>query len=744
MLTVNRTVSTYDGYDECWSEDGRLRIRYYGEHKHAVSFDGTLHVSPKDEAIGTYLLSAAVFADAWEQCLARGYPCDLVYEFLPEEREGLYPAELLRLLLDDGGMELSDAVRVIVKAFGKNARAMPHEYLFSVQPRTAHLELVLNEALRGLAFHDPYDEAYRSPVGAVKEGTPVTLRVCSFGASDAVCVIHGDEYSAELPMLREGDGFVCTFTPESPAALWYDFVLTGAECISPEEGFRMTVYKRDFAVPEGFCGRVMYQIFPDRFGFEGTETAKRGIEYHKSLGQTPELHGSISEPVRRQARDFEKDYYPDDFYGGTLRGIAKKLPYLKGLGVGIVYLNPIVEARSNHRYDTSDYTRPDPILGSSEDYVNLCREAEKLGIAVINDGVFSHTGDDSIYFDRFGHYGGKGAYAGPASEFFDWYDFRHYPDDYRCWWNFASLPEVNELCESWQDHIIRGNDGIVRRWLRLGASGWRLDVADELPDEVLALIRRAAKAEKPDCLIIGEVWEDAVIKESYGKRRDYALGYSLDSVMNYPFRTAVISFALGKTDAFSLRDFLLEQKYNYPAPMYSVLMNLLGSHDVERLHTVLALGDALKGLDRAAQAQLRLSDAQNERATKLQKLCAAIQYSVPGLPCLYYGDEECLDGARDPFNRAPFEPTGGGLHNYYAKLAEIRNGESTMRLGTLGVRALSPDVIMLTRALDGGKSCCVVNRSDEVFPLPFAGAVPLLNGFADALPALSAEIYKLT
>ena len=489
------------------------------------------------------------------------------------------------------------------------------------------------------------------------------------------------------------------------------------------------------------AGRIMYQIFPDRFGFED---ASEGIEYHKALGQTPELHGSINEPVRWLPRSFEKDYAPDDFYGGSLRGITKKLPYLKELGVGVIYLNPIFEARSNHRYDTSDYGKIDPILGNEQDYVNLCVEAARLGIGIINDGVFSHTGADSIYFNRYGSYPTLGAYQGAQSQFYPWYDFRHFPDDYRCWWNFKDLPEVNEQNAAWQDYIIGGNDSIVRRWLRCGASGWRIDVADELPDEVLSLIRDAAKAEKPDSVIIGEVWEDAVIKNSYGKMRNYALGYSLDSVMNYPFRSAVIDFALKRKTAFELRDFLLGQQHNYPQPMYRCLMNLLGSHDVERLHTALAFDYDVKALDRRQQAELTLTEEQTLRATRLQRLCAAIQYCVPGVPCLYYGDEECLDGGRDPFNRKPFEPSNIGLHNFYARLGEIRSFSPALTGGSMQILTPSADVFIILRQAGNEKITCVINRSDDYYTVPFSGT-PLLGGCeANLVTPMSVEIFKLT
>ena len=383
-------------------------------------------------------------------------------------------------------------------------------------------------------------------------------------------------------------------------------------------------------------------------------------------------------------------------------------------------------------------------MGNEQDYVNLCAKAARLGIGIINDGVFSHTGADSIYFNRYGSYPTLGAYQGAQSQFYPWYDFRHFPDDYRCWWNFKDLPEVNEQNAAWQDYIIGGNDSIVRRWLRCGASGWRIDVADELPDEVLSLIRDAAKVEKPDSVIIGEVWEDAVIKNSYGKMRNYALGYSLDSVMNYPFRSAVIDFALKRKTAFELRDFLLGQQHNYPQPMYRCLMNLLGSHDVERLHTALAFDCDVKALDRRQQAELTLTEEQALRATRLQRLCAAIQYCVPGVPCLYYGDEECLDGGRDPFNRKPFEPSNIGLHNFYARLGEIRSFSPALTGGSMQILTPSADVFIILRQAGNEKVACVINRSDEYYTVPFSGT-PLLGGCeANLVTPMSVEIFKLT
>ena len=764
MDALIRKINTYGGYTEHWS-DGRLYISYRDAVSHDVAFDGASW-EPTGGETGTerqYLASAAAVQDAAERCQRAGYPASRIYEFLPERRDDIIGAELCRVLLDELGLGIDEALAITVRALGKNAAGnVDMRELRRYQPRTANLarHIISELAARPMAFHNAYDEYYRSPVGAVEAGSDITLRIAAFGGvgSARVHITGDDGYSVYIPMRREGDSFSAHFTPDKPAALFYEFELNGGdvalECDaggrasrlgkSGESMFRLTAYEKGFTTPEWFRRGTMYQIFPDRFGFSHDGTAERGIEYHRALGQTPQLHESISEPVKWQPRPGEKDYAPDDFYGGTLKGIAQKLPYLKQLGITVVYLNPVVEARSDHRYDTSDYENVDPILGSVADYEALCAEAEKFGIKIINDGVYSHTGADSKYFDRYGSYGGSGAYLNRSSPYFGWYDFRSYPDDYRCWWNFKDLPEVNEQNKSWQDYIITGKDSIVKLWLRRGASGWRLDVADELPNDILDMIRTAAKSEKPDSVIIGEVWEDAVLKISYGARRRYALGTALDSVMNYPFRAAVISFLRGESDSFALRDALAEQQFNYPKPLYLALMNLLSSHDVERVHTALGAPVNVKSLSREQQAAFRLDKAQADLATKLQMLGAAIQYCCPGVPCLYYGDEECLDGAGDPFDRAPFEPSGKGLHNYYVRLGEIRSGSKAILSGSCRFASPTPDVLTIERECASERILCVINRGLEPYTLPGREGEALLRGsLGGIVEPYSAEIFRL-
>ena len=261
---------------------------------------------------------------------------------------------------------------------------------------------------------------------------------------------------------------------------------------------------------------------------------------------------------------------------------------------------------------------------------------------------------------------------------------------------------MNEQNPKWQDDIVTGDRSIVKHWLRHGAAGWRLDVADELPDSILALIRDAAKSVKPDAPIIGEVWEDAVTKESYGSRRNYALGYSLDSVMNYPLRSAVLSFMHGWSDAYGLRDFLISQQMNYPKPLYYSLMNLLGSHDVDRLRTALAADRNLRELSREDQLKYEFSEGALSRALQQERLCAAIQFAIPGVPSIYYGDEQGMCGVCDPFNRLPFKEGERELHDWYAQLANMRNSADAFSTGHAQFMAATGDVLLILRWISDG------------------------------------------
>ena len=571
-------------------------------------------------------------------------------------------------------------------------------------------------------FCDAASEDFRSPIGALPAGTGVTL---SFADPDGLVLdaelwLGCDDWETQYEMCCDHGRWSAAVKPgDTPAALRYRFCLhtAGGElwlgpdspdgrfgCLttSPGEGFRLTVYDAAFVTPAWLRRSVMYQIFPDRFARDGSGTARKGVEHHRAMGRSVRFHESWDESVDWQPNSSDGFYFPLDFYGGTLRGIEEKLPYIKSLGVSCIYLNPIVEACSNHRYDTADYLTVDPILGTNEDMERLCAKAKEMGMRIMLDGVFSHTGADSRYFNKFGHYAEPGARQGPQSPYYDWYDFRSFPDDYRCWWNFPDLPEVNEENPSWQDFVVTGEQSVVKTWLRRGASAWRLDVADELPDGVLSLIRTAAKSVSPDAVVLGEVWEDAVTKTSYGKARNYALGSSLDSVMNYPLRTALIDFFTFRSDARALASFLLCQRLNYPLPMYYSLMNLTGSHDTERIRTALSTRIDARALSREQQSGFIVTDAQDERGAAMQRLFAAVQYAIPGAPCFYYGDETGMNGMLDPFDRAPFRTCARPIADTYAVLAGIRSGAAALTTGAAAFSAPESDVLCVVRVITGG------------------------------------------
>lgn len=424
--------------------------------------------------------------------------------------------------------------------------------------------------------------------------------------------------------------------------------------------WQLTVYDKAFHTPDWAKGGIMYQIFPDRFKKSGNDTlpeTKSKRKLHKSWEDIPEFIYDVS------------SYTANDFYGGNFKGIEEQLPYIKSLGVNIIYLNPIFESSANHRYSTADYKNADPYLGTNADFKHLCKKADDLGIKIILDGVFSHTGDDSIYFNKFGNYPQKGAFQGKDSPYYSWYTFGKTKDEYECWWGFKNLPNVNEQDSSYMDFITNNKDGVLKLWNDLGAYGWRLDVADELPDSFIEALRKSVKAENPEALIIGEVWEDATTKESYGIKRKYLLGNQLDSVMNYPFRTAILNFAMGESG----NDFeaaVMAIVENYPEPALQVLMNSISTHDTIRAITALNKKNVLP----KNQGSYKMTEEEYENAKKKLYFCVFLQFSLPGIPSVYYGDEVGVQGYRDPYNRTayPYGKEDLEILDFHKKMAAVR------------------------------------------------------------------------
>ena len=478
------------------------------------------------------------------------------------------------------------------------------------------------------------------------------------------------------------------------------------------EKWQLSFLPEDFTVPDYAKGAVMYQILPDRFYKSGEcdLTEKLGpYTVHENWDDLP-----------RFGPDEEK-HWNNDFFGGNFQGIREKLPYLKELGVGLLYLNPIVKAFSNHRYDAADYKCPDPMLGTEEDFRELCHTAHELGIRVILDGVFSHTGEHSRYFDARGWFGG-GAVSDPESPYRSWFQFKEYPHDYEAWWGIRSLPCVNELDPGFLDYVIEAEDSVVAYWMALGADGFRLDVADELPDEFIFRLKKRIRSIAPDAFLLGEVWEDASNKRAYGVSRRYFVDGELDSVMNYPWRKAILDFVKGEDDGTAFGESVMSLAENYPPMVLHCLMNLLGSHDKPRILTV--LGDEFDG-SKEEKATRRLSPEDYASAREKLYLATFLQYTLPGMPSIYYGDEVGLEGFEDPYCRRTF-PWGKedkALQDYFRALGALKNSQESLQRGQIRVLEAGQGRLAFLRQGETGAVWIYVNRTEKEWKLPDPGTV---------------------
>jgi len=393
------------------------------------------------------------------------------------------------------------------------------------------------------------------------------------------------------------------------------------------------------------------------------------------------------------------------------------LDYIASLGVTILYLNPISKSFSSHRYDTGDYKIPDPMLGTEEDFKALCDAAHARGIRVILDGVYSHTGADSLYFDKLGRFGGKGAFCTKDSPYYSWYTFKEYPHTYNSWWGFDTLPTVRKTDPAFMEFIFEAEDSVLAHWLSLGADGFRLDVADELPNEFMSKLKKRLRQLRPDALLMGEVWEDASNKIAYNIRRRYFVDATLDSVMNYPFQKAILDFLRGTDDGTAFRNRVLSVVENYPAQVLSCNMNLLGTHDTPRILT--ALVDDFDG-SREQLAVRKLDQRRLELARQRLFAATVLQFTLPGSPSIYYGDEAGMEGGKDPFNRRPY-PWGREdteILEHYRTLGQLRRGYEALRKGKLSFFASGGGRLGYTRSTETESLRIYVNQSDAPWQLP--------------------------
>ena len=566
---------------------------------------------------------------------------------------------------------------------------------------------------------DETDEYFRNPIGALEAPGTLTLRIKlqrgeTVNASIQMYPDGGEAIEADMDFagaIGAYDVYECTLEIAKPGLYWYCFIIDSGYDSSftvPNNiggAFQITAHAPDKNPPNWIHGGVFYHIFVDRFR-RGEHSEKSGEAYWLRPGaiHRPDWGGC---PF----------YLPDergivrntDFFGGDLYGIIEKLPYLEELGVTCIYLSPIFEATSNHKYDTGDLMKIDPAFGGNEALELLCSDAGKHGIRVMLDGVFNHVGSDSRYFNRYGRYDDLGAYQSPQSQYYDWFTF-HEDGTYDAWWGIKILPAINKQRETYRDFIC-GPDGVVSHWTKKGVSGWRLDVADELPDEFLDPLCEAIKRDNNDSLIVGEVWEDASNKISYNVRRRYLQGGQLDSVTNYPLKDAMIA-CVKDGNVLQLADTMASFCKNYPENVLNSLMNIVGTHDTMRILTVLSSADFPDS--KIAMSNFHLTEAQIEKAKKKLRLISTLQFTLPGVPCLYYGDEAGMEGGADPFNRRCY-PWGNEdieLIEWYKELSRLRKEHNCFKDGRYKLIEARSGVFAFTRGT--GQECVLVaiNVSD--------------------------------
>lgn len=549
--------------------------------------------------------------------------------------------------------------------------------------------------------HNSRTELYRSPFGAAACASDVTIRlflsdfgipshvklVCEFGdevkaynMAYSFEIAGGYVYEAKATMPKETGLIFYYFDVASDMGRFFygnnEACLGGKGKIydaKPEKMFQITVYDKSLKTPDWWKDSVCYQIFPDRF-YNGNEDGS-------FLGDRQDIvKRNWGEEPFYKAEQFGGVFLCNDFFGGNLKGVEKKLDYLAELGISAIYLNPIFKAYSNHKYDTGDYMEIDPMFGTEADFERLTKVAKEKGIRIVLDGVFNHTGSDSKYFNKKGTYDSIGAYQSEESPYSSWYRFSKFPDEYESWWGIDTLPQVEENSKEYQEFILTDKDSVVKHWLKKGASGWRLDVVDELPDFFVKILRKEVKKVKKDAVIIGEVWEDASNKMAYGERRQYFMGEELDSVMNYPLKNAMLDFARGDISAEDFDARVMSLKENYPMECFYSLFNFLSSHDTVRVIT--ALGNKCAS-DRDAMSRERLNPDEKQEAKRKLMCLVTMQMLMPGVPVVYYGDEAGMEGYADPYCRRcyPWGSEDNELVEFYKNTIALRKSSEAFASG---------------------------------------------------------------
>lgn len=561
--------------------------------------------------------------------------------------------------------------------------------------------------MNGIYFN-PWNQLYKQPFGAtaVNQVVHFQLQVTMEQVRQVYLVIHKDFGETQRILLQKKDAdFYAGFyqldkgkglyfyhfeiqTNDSNQPMYYGSHLGGEGRIENEREklweFQLTCYEAEDPVVPWYHQAVFYQIFPDRF-FNGNENGKVNQPKKNSF-----LYATIAdEPM--YIKNPAGEILRWDFYGGNLKGIELKIPYLKKLGINALYLNPIFEAASNHRYDTADYLVIDPVLGTLADFEALVAVLKANDMHLMLDGVFSHVGQNSRYFNRDGSYGKNlGAYQNPQSPYVSWFQFLDYPKRYQSWWGIADLPTIDKSNPAFQQFIYGDQQSVIEQWTNRGVDAWRLDVADELPEPFIAGIRQKLD-QYNEKVLIGEVWEDASNKISYQQRRQYILGGSLQGVMNYPLRDAILSLLNHENSPEEVARMLTTLIENYPKFILHSNLNNLGTHDTERVFSML-----------------------NQDVQKFD-LAFGLLFFFIGVPCIYYGDEAGLTGGKDPENRKffPWEQQNITLFTICQNWIALRKASNVLIEGEIHL-FYNSGLFGIVRTLDSTYQALIVNPTESI------------------------------
>ena len=630
--------------------------------------------------------------------------------------------------------------------------------------------------LRFRTFHNDVT-AVKARVYSLNAGAQQILPM-HVTASDVSCYQEGLPYSCDF--------WEVTLPNPAPDNLWYRFIVedgsktvyyadnTGAldgglglpSDAAVDNSYALMVYDPGFLVPDWAHKAVIYQIFPDRFrdGRSDNNPHTGDVRYDDPVLSLPwrtlpegycrnyadaatncpwrfDTTPPDSSPTKEQPRG-------RDYLGGDLKGVDQSLDYLARLGVNTIYFNPIFDSGSNHGYDTQDYYKIDPYFGTQKDWDNLAKHAKQLGIRIILDGVYNHLSSDSPFFDRYGHYTAVGACESTASPYRAWFTFHDVtPGTGSCvsstgiasaatydgWFGFDSIPVINNSLPDVQEYFLTGSNSVGRYWLKKGASGWRMDVMGDssFPPGYWETFRGVVKGTDPKAVIVSETWQ----KDSTLLRM--LRGDRADTTMNYRLRDAVIGFlAPGNFDSKGFADsgrIILPSEFSarlqsiqedYPAGAFYSAMNLLDSHDTERL-----LWTLTPGSETTVDKQANINQGKAS-----QRLASLMQFTLPGAPTVFYGDEVALTGDDDPDDRRtyPWADKGGSpdlsMFAHYQKLAQIRRSSTALTDGDL--RMLLADdaagTVAYGRKSNSLAALVIINRSDQprTVEVPVTGYLP--------------------